>query len=112
MSEEEKEAIEEFKKHIEYCKEFPTSCYDKEIEIVLNYIEKLQNENSSLKKEIKLMKSVNINENFISKDKIRNKLKEIEEEIRIIDEKENGGTHYIQVNVLIDFLKELLGDDK
>lgn len=37
--------------------------------------EALENKNASLNKEIKLMKSVNINDNYISKDKIREFIK-------------------------------------
>ena len=37
-------------------------------------IEELKDKNASLQKEIKLMKSININENYISKDKIREKI--------------------------------------
>lgn len=39
-------------------------------------IEELKEKNASLQKEIKLMKSININDNYISKDKINNLLNE------------------------------------
>lgn len=61
--------------------------------IIENYIQKLHKEieeleqtNANLSKEIKLMKSVNINENFIGKDKIRNKIEELED---VLDLAEN-----------------------
>lgn len=41
--------------------------------------EELKEKNANLQKEIKLMKSININDNYISKDKIRKKIKELEE---------------------------------
>ena len=67
----------------------------------------LKEENASLKKEINLMKSVNINENYISKDKIRNKIKELEksENPSIADIYESMKDFAIEV------LEELLGDD-
>ena len=40
-------------------------------------IKELTEKNASLQKEIKLMKSININDNFISKDKIKKKIKEL-----------------------------------
>lgn len=69
-------------------------------------LDKLQQENTSLKKEIKLMKSVNINENFISKDKIRNKIEELEKS-------ENAGIADIYESMkdfAIEVLEELLGE--
>ena len=47
-------------------------------DIIKRYNE-LKEKNASLQKEIKLMKSININDNYISKDKIREKIKELEE---------------------------------
>lgn len=45
-------------------------------------IEEQQNKIVSLQKEIKLMKSININDNYISKDKIRERIKMNEELIK------------------------------
>ena len=41
-------------------------------------IEEQQNKIASLQKEIKLMKSININDNYINKEKVKNKIKELE----------------------------------
>ena len=71
-------------------------------------IEEQQNKIASLQKEIKLMKSININDNYISKDKIREHLKrfeEIEKEFIFIDNKSTAR----EINkVLIEFSKRLL----
>lgn len=108
LDKEEKEAIE-------YIKAFQKDLYGASeknlmaiyIDRVWNYIDKLQKENTSLKKEIKLMKSVNINENFINKEIIRNKIKELEE---LRDEAITWKLWHI-FNSNIYILEELLGDD-
>jgi len=68
----------------------------------------LKEKNASLQKEIKLMKSININDNYISKDKIREHLKrfeEIEKEFIFIDNKSTAR----EINkALIEFSKRLL----
>lgn len=43
---------------------------------ILDLYNKEKEKNASLQKEIKLMKSININDNYIYKDKIREKIKE------------------------------------
>ena len=46
---------------------------------VIKAVKNLKDKNTSLQKEIKLMKSININDNYISKDKIREKIEELEQ---------------------------------
>ena len=85
MSEEEKKAIEYLKNRLEILHNNTQWATENNIKVVLNLIEKQQKEieelkekNASLQKEIKLMKSININDNYISKDKVKNKIKELE----------------------------------
>jgi hypothetical protein len=67
-------------------------------------IEEQQNKIVSLQKEIKLMKSININDNYISKDKIREKIKELEKEkLPIVYNTKN-----IKISNQIKILEELL----
>jgi lipopolysaccharide biosynthesis regulator YciM len=47
---------------------------NKAIQGLLDLYNKEKEKNASLQKEIKLMKSININDNYISKDKIREKI--------------------------------------
>ena len=78
----------------------------KQIKLFEKMIEDYKNKGNeclNLKKEIKLMKSVNINENFISKDKIRNEIKELE---NILEKRKT-----IDIIEEINRLEELLGDD-
>ena len=49
-------------------------CSDNE---VIKAVKELKDKNASLQKEIKLMKSININDNYVSKDKIKEKLEEL-----------------------------------
>ena len=51
----------------------------KYIQGLLDLYNEVKEKNASLQKEIKLMKSININDNYISKDKINDKIKELEE---------------------------------
>lgn len=117
QSEEEKKAIEYIQKRQNFMKSEPKCItdFEKHIDILLNLIkrqqkeiEELKEKNASLKKEIKLMKSININDNYISKDKIREHLKkfeEIEKEFIFIDNKSTAR----EINkALIEFSKRLL----
>ena len=67
MSEEEKEAIEEVKSYIEWVKDRGTNT-DKDIEIILNLIEKLQKEIRELKEELQYYKD-NIIEDLENRDR-------------------------------------------
>lgn len=83
--------------------------FEKEtIEGLLDLYNTEKDKNASLQKEIKLMKSININDNFISKDKIREHLKkfeEIEKEFIFINNKSTAR----EINkALIEFSKKLL----
>lgn len=74
MSEEEK-----FKRYLRMLNE--ENSIDKKEEAMLGLLglyNELKEKNASLQKEIKLMKSININDNYISKDKIRELLKKYE----------------------------------
>lgn len=67
-------------------------------------IEEQQNKIASLQKEIKLMKSININKNYISKDKINTKIKEYQNKL-FQDIEENKVVEYENI---IQVLEELL----
>ena len=128
MSEEEKEAIDILQNSIadyvigEYCErcgdrlicnDRNEDCYFQQaIDKVVNLIDKLLEKNEALKeklkskeKQIKLMQEMNlpdeIEKNYISKDKIRTKIKEL-------DKKRN----YIHSMYTSNVLEELLGDDE
>ena len=77
MSEE--EIIESVKYHI--LLEYLGFCNIDKVSLqgLLDLYNELKEKNASLQKEIKLMKSININDNYISKDKIRERIKELEE---------------------------------
>ena len=87
MKEEEKQAIETLKEINQAIKYRPmlsipsdTKLFDTILNIIKKQqkeIEELKEKNASLQKEIKLMKSININDNYISKDKIKEKLEEL-----------------------------------
>ena len=62
-------------------------------------IEELKEKNASLQKEIKLMKSININDNYINKEKVKNKIKELE---KLYKDK------YFHLDYVKEILKELL----
>ena len=125
---EEKEAIKEIKNKFEYLKNSSIPDYNLifAIEKVLNLIDKLQKENEELKDKLTPRPDRPIpleyqtiiyvdKRGYISKDKIRNKIKELEKE----NEKyfaENGFVpSYIYTitvnNKIIFILQELLGDD-
>lgn len=69
--------------------------------------DKLKEENASLQKEIKLMKSININDNYVSKDKIRDKIKEYQNKL-FQDIEENKVVEYENI---IQVLEELLEEN-
>ena len=69
------EELKEKSKKCEYYEMVASELYRSRISKE-NEIEELKDKNASLQKEIKLMKSININDNYISKDKIRKFIKE------------------------------------
>ena len=78
MSEE--KIIEILKKLISW-KSMKVEIRDYEIDAIqdlLDLYNKEKEKNASLQKEIKLMKSININDNYISKDKIRKQIRQLE----------------------------------
>lgn len=82
-------------------------CSDNE---VIKAVKELKEKNASLQKEIKLMKSININDNYISKDKIKEKIKELKEKMKQ-DEVDEFGIHSIgwsALDYVVEQLKELL----
>ena len=78
----------------------------------INIIENLINRNKTLEKEIKLMKSVNLEDNYIPKSKVKELLSQAEERYQTykkgVDENENlkfGTWRYLgQVQILKDLL--------
>ena len=66
-------------KYVEGHDEIAERMGNEAIQGLLDLYNKEKEKNASLKKEIKLMKSININDNYISKDKIKQKIKELEE---------------------------------
>ena len=79
-------------------------CSDNE---VIKAVKELKEKNASLQKEIKLMKSININDNYISKDKIRKEKEEIEEMLF----KEKNKNAKIEFSYAIGVLEELLEEE-
>ena len=104
MSEEEigKEERKFYEKNIE--------ALEKEIIFDKNLIKNQQNKIASLQKEIKLMKSININDNYISKDKVLKALgyEENDEEYKRIYNKEELILSLIQtINEECDRLEDI-----
>ena len=108
---------EEINKKIDYFNQHEINVSDEESEKILREAEKvingiiylyheLKDKNASLLKEIKLMKSININDNYISKDKINNKIKEYQNKL-FQDVEENKVVEYENIiQVLEDLLEE------
>ena len=76
-------------------------CSDNE---VIKAVKNLKEKNASLQKEIKLMKSININDNYISKDKIKQKIKELER--KGFENEINYSEFYYKTEVLKELLEE------
>lgn len=133
MTEEEKKAIEDLKDILKYWqtiveieddveREIEMNCYSEEmpfeqLKIALNLIEKLQKENEEKDKKILGRKfyEVDLNEllkeNYIPKDKIREKIKALEEYIVKIEEETCGRCITIGEDMCIRYLKELLEEE-
>ena len=84
-----------------------------EADIILNLIEKQQKEieelkekNASLQKEIKLMKSININDNYISKEKINDKIIELEKKRVLPEYNEQNMKISYKIEGLLELLEE------
>ena len=117
MNKEEKEAIEYIKfKTIAGLETLQLEKDVKALEILLNYIDKLQKENEELKEQrdnaIKLRNELIEEQKItcISKNKIRNKIKEVAEEPQIYVDTEKFDIEFEKSNYTIDVLKELLGE--
>ena len=83
---------------------FP-QCDAKPIQTLLNLIEKQQKEIEELKSKTQIISPLYIKENYISKEAIRKKIKEIDE---------NGYWDFLEerdCEKTINILKELLGDE-
>lgn len=77
----EKEIIEEIKKYLDYKKDVSIDTLENLLNLYTKQKEEnkqLKNKNENLQKEIKIMKSINVNDFMIAKDKIRNKIKELD----------------------------------
>ena len=116
MTEEEKKAIGRFNWINYLIKEFGKevtliSSDSKHIEILLNLIEKLQKENLLLSAKENMSAYFEFKRNYISKDKIREKIKELEEYIVKIEEETCGRCITIGEDMCIRYLKELLEEN-
>lgn len=109
MTEEEKKAIKNMKKFARY-KDSMSAVSASEMNIILNLVEKLQKENRKLKQEQAKRSWIHVKENgevepllYISKDKIRKKIEELE----------NGEQCYYEFSTvdLVDLLKILLEEE-
>ena len=123
MSEEEQEAIEEVKSYIEWVKDRGTGT-DKSIEIILNLIDRLQKELEQEKENNEKQFKIDTAEevlkwkgkyhllsrkiNGVLEDKIKDKIKELEEETKEIFDKYGDMVE----NKAIQVLKELLKENK
>ena len=88
--------------YLEVCKYFKYVSFNIHTEIakdILKRYKDLKDKNASLQKEIKLMKSININDNYINKNEIRERIIQLE----LLDKK-----YYKEV---IELLKELLEEN-
>lgn len=105
-TEEEKKAVENIKEILSF--NLRNQFLDDEadnIEILLNLLEKQQKEIKELKSKTQIISPLYIKENYISKEAIRKKIKEIEE---------NGYWDFLEerdCEKTINILKELLGDE-
>ena len=82
-------------------------CSDNE---VIKAVQELKEKNASLQKEIKLMKSININDKYISKDKLKNKIEELENKIDGDDYWKYTTQQYVGMQYQVEILEELLED--
>ena len=124
MSEEEKETLNYIKEHKNYIEKFCEALNDegfdtdeerdalKKYNTLINLIEKQQKEIEELKKDKKALVNNydNVLKNFISKDKIREKIKELErlnkeQEIPVLKEYK-----FIRKE-MIDYFKKLIGEE-
>jgi len=112
MSEEEKKAIEIIKQEITKPETTPLEVYVTDIKMLLHIIEKQQKEieelNEVLKGKTMRIAFENI-DNFISKDKIKNKIKELEEIGQMLTA-EQGYWGSPKLLNQMEILKELLGE--
>ena len=123
MNEEEKKAVEEIKELIKcfYCFPNPTSielkdCYCSTLEIALNLIEKLQKENSMLKKVNKITENITTGDveraikeaekQYIPIQKVKDKIEELEAQYKIALEENSTKAFILKCQITI--LQELL----
>ena len=108
MSEDEEKIIRQVKTMLENVTPFdmPPSRYNA-LETMVNLIEKQQKEIEELEEKVKRFNDEldldYVDNNFIPKDKIREKIKEYEEEFDM-------GERWYTKNYIIEILKELLGE--
>ena len=120
MSEEEKKAIEYWKRDIEFYHCNTQLASEHYAQIILNLIEKQQKEleqekeknkgletdNIDLKKKNRLI-AENLSRSYISKDKIKEKIKELKEEIKLA-RKEKDLVIVAELELQVDILKQIL----
>ena len=116
-------AIQYFKgKYLEEGDNLSVTCdFLDSLETLLNYISELEDDNNELRKyyasrkEVEKLKDIidalhETGENFISKDKIRDKIKELEEERKQIESSPYDKWDLYRVIGKIEVLNELLGE--
>lgn len=69
-------------------------------------IEEQQNKIASQEKQIKLMKSININDNYISKDKIRKLKEHYEDSLKYAENEIESNNIYVSIKILEKLLEE------
>lgn len=120
MSEEEKKAIEYWKRDIEFYHCNTQLASEHYAQIILNLIEKQQKEleqekeknkgletdNIDLKEKNRLI-AENLSRSYISKDKIKEKIKELKEEIKLA-RKEKDLVIVAELELQVDILKQIL----
>lgn len=120
LSEEEKKAIEYLTKYIHW-ETYGERSLETDIKTVLNLLDKKQKEIKELKEtnednaEKSLLNDIFIKKNYISKDKIREKIKEYQEKAEDVKQKYKGvyayKDDYLEVLAKIEGYQELLEEN-
>lgn len=126
LNKEEKEAIEHLNKKYKFISENPlatnvfTTLDTHNLGIILNYIDKLQQEVKGFKKENKRLKEQVEAEIHardcvahcsVSKNKIKDKIKELKENMKAICEKEDVEEYQCEEYYMIQVLEEILKEE-
>ena len=114
MSEEAKKAIDLLKFYEGFFKNIGHEEEVKSIESIINYIEKLQKENEELNKQYDQLTQYFV-KNHVAKDKIREKIKELEKQAEEVKNFYKGTyaclDEYLNAKSKIQGYKELLGEE-